>query len=66
VRGLKSLDPEGRLATAASAKEGAVPDALLVSRLDLEQYLLELPPMPEERVRAALAFRLGALYPGAA
>ena len=66
MRGLKSLDPEGRLATAASAKEGAVPDALLVSRLDLEQYLLELPPMPEERVRAALAFRLGALYPGAA
>ena len=37
---------------------------ILLSRLDVEQYLVELPPLPEEKVGAALKYRLPALYPG--
>jgi hypothetical protein len=37
---------------------------LLLSRLEVEQYLVELPPLPEERIGAALKYRLPALYPG--
>jgi hypothetical protein len=38
--------------------------ALLLSPLDVEQYLLELPPMSERQIAATLRFRLSALYPG--
>jgi hypothetical protein len=65
VRRLQYLDAEGALKTAASVSVLAAPDALLVSRLELEQYLLELPPLPEKRLKPALEYRLGALYPGA-
>lgn len=64
MRRLVCLDREGELKAAASAGKRPAPDALLLSRLDVEQYRLELPPMPAGRVAAALRFRLGALYPG--
>jgi hypothetical protein len=37
---------------------------ILLSRLDVEQYLVELPPLSEEKVGTALKYRLPALYPG--
>jgi hypothetical protein len=40
------------------------PQAVLLSRLEVEQYIVELPPMSEERAEAALRYRLDSLYPG--
>jgi hypothetical protein len=38
--------------------------AFLLSRLEVEQYLVELPPMSADRVASALGYRLSSLYPG--
>lgn len=50
--------------TAAARKQDAAPDGLLVSRLDCEQYIVDLPPMSERQVEEALRYRVPALYPG--
>lgn len=64
MRRLLLAGEEGRLRTAASWRRGRGGDALVLSRLEYQVLVIETPPLREDRLDAALPYRLRALYPG--
>lgn len=61
---LAFFDETGALARVGPDGNGGVPEAVVVSPLDLHTYLIELPRLRKDLAEGAARFRLRSLHPG--